>query len=112
MNNRNKKRLAKKRRVRAKGTVKRPRLNVFRGNKIIYAQLIDDNQGVTLVAVNSQELKEKKFDLATAKKVGSLLAKKAKEKNITQAVFDRGGYQYHGKVKALAEGFREGGIKM
>jgi len=102
-------------RVRGKisGTPERPRLNVFRSNANIYAQLIDDVNGVTLVAANTLE---KEFEGATgnveaAKKVGAVLAERAKAKGIEQVVFDRGGYIYHGRVAALAEGAREAGLK-
>ena len=102
-------------RVRGKvsGTPERPRLNVFRSNANIYAQLIDDVNGVTLVAANTLE---KSFEGATgnaeaAKKVGLILAERAKAKGIEQVVFDRGGYVYHGRVAALADGAREGGLK-
>ena len=102
-------------RVRGKisGTPERPRLNVFRSNANIYAQLIDDVNGVTLVAANTLE---KDFEGATgnveaAKKVGTVLAERAKAKGIEQVVFDRGGYIFHGRVAALAEGAREGGLK-
>ena len=109
------KRLGRHRRVRAKvkGTEKRPRLCVFRSNQHIYAQLIDDNKGKTLAAVSDLDLKAKtkktKTDLA--KEVGKLIAKKAAAKKIETAVFDRAGYKYHGRVKALAEGAKEGGLK-
>ena len=102
-------------RVRGKisGTPARPRLNVFRSNANIYAQIIDDVNGVTLVAANTLE---KEFEGATgnmeaAKKVGTILAERAKEKGIEEVVFDRGGYVYHGRVAALAEGAREAGLK-
>ena len=102
-------------RVRGKvsGTPERPRLNVFRSNANIYAQIIDDVNGVTLVAANTLE---KDFEGATgnveaAKKVGLLIAERAKEKGIVEVVFDRGGYVYHGRVAALAEGAREGGLQ-
>ena len=101
-------------RVRGKisGTPERPRLNVFRSNANIYAQIIDDVNGVTLVAANTLE---KDFEGATgnaeaAKKVGIVLAERAKAKGIEQVVFDRGGYIFHGRVAALAEGAREGGL--
>ena len=101
-------------RVRGKisGTPERPRLNVFRSNANIYAQLIDDVNGVTLVSANTLE---KEFEGATgnaeaAKKVGTVLAERAKAKGIDKVVFDRGGYIYHGRVAALAEGAREGGL--
>lgn len=108
------KRIRRHKRVRAKisGTKERPRLCIFKSTKYIYAQLIDDERGKTLVAVSSRELKKvknaKKVDLA--KEVGKLIAKKAKDKKIEKVVFDRGGYQYHGRVKAVAEGAREGGL--
>lgn len=102
-------------RVRSKitGTAERPRLNVFRSNKNIYAQIIDDVAGVTLVSASSQE---KSFEGAgnnveAAIKVGEAIAKRAAEKNITAIVFDRGGYLYHGRVKALAEAARENGLE-
>jgi len=101
-------------RVRGKisGTADRPRLSVFRSNKNIYAQLIDDEKGKTLVSVKNSEVKSKKIKKSEmAKELGMLIAKKAVEKNIKKAVFDRGGYKYHGRVKALAEGAREGGLE-
>ena len=101
-------------RVRGKisGTPECPRLNVFRSNANIYAQLIDDVNGVTLASANTLE---KEFEGATgnieaAKKVGLVLAERAKAKGIEDVVFDRGGYLYHGRVAALAEGAREGGL--
>ena len=102
-------------RVRGKisGTPECPRLNVFRSNANIYAQIIDDVNGVTLVSASTLE---KDFEGATgnaeaAKKVGAALAERAKAKGIEQVVFDRGGYIYHGRVAALAEGAREAGLK-
>ncbi len=101
--------------IRAKisGTAERPRLSVFRSNTAIYAQLIDDVAGNTLAAASSIELKSEVEGntVDTAKKVGQRLAEKAKAKNIDTVVFDRNGYLYHGKVKALAEAAREGGLK-
>lgn len=101
------------RRIRKKvaGTEKKPRLVIFRSNKHIYAQLIDDSKNETLVWANS--LKEKKdsarkFDIA--EKVGEILAKKAQTKKINKVVFDRAGFKYHGRVKAIAEGARKGGL--
>jgi large subunit ribosomal protein L18 len=96
------------------GTPDKPRLTVFRSNKEIYAQLIDDLDGRTLVAANSREkgIGEKtgtKTD--KAKQVGQLIAERAKESGIEQVVFDRNGYLYHGRIKALAEAAREGGLK-
>jgi large subunit ribosomal protein L18 len=91
------------------GTAEKPRLAVFRSNVHIYAQLIDDVNAKTLVAVSDKELEaENKTELA--KKVGQLLAKEAKAKKIEKVVFDRAGYKFHGRVKALAEGAREGGM--
>ena len=113
--NKNAMRLKRHVRVRGKisGTPERPRLNVFRSNANIYAQIIDDVNGVTLVAANTLE---KDFEGATgnceaAKKVGAVLAERAKAKGIEEVVFDRGGYVYHGRVAALAEGAREGGLQ-
>ncbi|NJN33104.1 MAG: 50S ribosomal protein L18 [Saprospiraceae bacterium] len=100
------------RRVRKKinGTAERPRLNVFRSNKGVYVQIIDDTRGHTLVAASSKEVSVKGTKTETSAAVGKLLAEKAKEAGITKAVFDRGGYLYHGRVKAVAEGAREGGL--
>jgi large subunit ribosomal protein L18 len=107
------KRLKRRRRVRAKitGTADRPRISVFRSNRGVFAQLIDDASGRTLAAVNwtEDELKSLKR-MEQASKAGQLLAERAKAAGIETAVFDRGGYQYHGRVKALAEGAREGGL--
>lgn len=94
------------------GTPARPRLCVFRSNTHIYAQLIDDTTRSTIASVKDIEIKGKKDKTAIAKEVGLLLAKKAIEKKISEVVFDRGGFQYHGRVKALAEGAREGGLKL
>ena len=111
----NKARLKRHARVRSKitGTDKRPRLDVFRSNCYIYAQLIDDVNGVTLAAASSNEkdFGENAGNCEGAKKVGQLLAERAAKKGITEVVFDRGGYIYHGRVKELAEGAREGGLK-
>ena len=111
----NKARLKRHRRVRAKisGTAERPRLNVFRSSKHIYAQLIDDVNGVTLASASSMD---KGFEgnggnIEAARKVGEMIAKNAAEKGITEVVFDRGGYLYHGRVKELADGARENGLK-
>lgn len=96
------------------GTKETPRLNVFRSNKNIYAQIIDDVKGVTLVQAssNDKELKlENGSNIEAAKKVGALLAQRAKEKKIKAVVFDRGGYLYHGRVKNLADAAREAGLK-
>ena len=108
------KRLRRRRRVRAKlrGTAERPRLSVFRSNRGIQAQLIDDVQGHTVAAVNWVEADLKSLArMEQAKKAGELLAERAKAAGVETCVFDRGGYQFHGKVKALAEGAREGGLK-
>ncbi|MBS1893202.1 MAG: 50S ribosomal protein L18 [Actinobacteria bacterium] len=107
-------RLRRRRRVRARvtGTAERPRLSVYRSNKGIFAQLIDDRKGHTLAAVNWIEPDLKSLTAsAQAQKAGELLAERAKAAGIETCVFDRGGYQYHGRVKALAEGDREGGLK-
>jgi large subunit ribosomal protein L18 len=100
-------------RAKVSGTADRPRLSVFRSNKAIYAQLIDDIAGNTLASASSVELKTEieGNTIETAKKVGQRLAEKAIAKNISAAVFDRNGYLYHGKVKALADAAREGGLK-
>ena len=102
-------------RVRAKisGTAERPRLCVFRSNSNLYVQVIDDAKGNTLVSASTldKEVKTKHANKEAAKEVGALIAKKAIEKNITEVVFDRGGYIYHGVVKELAEAAREGGLK-
>lgn len=106
-------RIARHKRIRKNisGTAETPRLNVFKSNTNIYAQIIDDEKGVTLVSASSLEMKLNKCDIETAKKVGSEVAKRALDKNITEVVFDRGGYQYHGKIKALADSAREMGLK-
>lgn len=99
-------------RAKIKGTAQAPRLSVFRSSKHIYAQLVDDERGKTLVAAREAELKRvkgKKADIA--REVGKLIAEKALAKKITKVVFDRGGYKYHGRVKALAEGARGGGLQ-
>ncbi len=100
-------------RHRVSGTPERPRLSVFRSNKAIYAQLIDDVTGHTLAAASSVELKTEldSYSMDAAKKVGQRLAEKALGKSISAVVFDRNGYLYHGKVKALADGAREGGLQ-
>ena len=106
-------RLRRRRRVRAKvrGTAERPRIAVFRSNRGIFAQLIDDDAGVTLAAVNWTEadLRDLK-PMEQSKRAGELLAERAKAAGVETAVFDRGGYRYHGRVKALADGAREGGL--
>ena len=108
-------RQARHKRVRGKihGTAECPRLNVYRSLKHIYAQLIDDDKGVTLAAAstNEKDFAEYGGNIDAAKKVGKLLAERAIAKNIDKCVFDRGGYIYHGRVQGLAEGAREGGLK-
>ncbi|MBQ7689238.1 MAG: 50S ribosomal protein L18 [Clostridia bacterium] len=108
-------RQARHKRVRRKisGTAACPRLNVYRSLKHIYAQLIDDEKGVTLCSASTAEKSFEEYggNVEAAKKVGKLLAERAAEKNITDVVFDRGGYIYHGRVQGLAEGAREGGLK-
>ncbi len=111
------KRIRRHRRVRAKikGTKEQPRLCVFRSNKHIYAQLINDEKGEILAAASDSELKirakTKKTKTDLAKEAGKLIAQKAEVKKIESVVFDRGGYKYHGRIKALAEGAREAGLK-
>ena len=114
----NAKRLQRHKRVRRKvfGTPQRPRLCVFRSSNNIYAQIIDDTNRVTLVAASSLDEAVKGAvnhtgDKEAAKMVGEMVAKKAVEKGITEVVFDRGGYIYHGRIKELAEGAREAGLK-
>jgi len=108
----------RKKRVRAKifGTADQPRLSVFRSNRYTYAQLINDEKGETLVSVSTRELKstvkDQKSKVALAEHLGELVAKKAIEKGIKKAVFDRGRYKYHGRVKAVAEGVRKGGLQL
>jgi len=106
-------RLRRRRRVRSKvhGTAERPRLSVFRSNRGIFAQLIDDDAGRTLASVQWTEADLRSLKpMEQANAAGKLLASRAKEAGVDTAVFDRGGYQYHGRVKALAEGAREGGL--
>lgn len=115
-NSRNERRLRIHRRIRKKvmGTPERPRLCVFRSLKHIYAQIIDDVHGRTLVAASSAGKSSGLSgggNVATAKEVGRLIAERAKEKGIRRVVFDRGGYLYHGRVKALAEAAREAGLE-
>lgn len=98
-------------RRRIKGTSSRPRISVFRSNKAIYGQIIDDEKGVTLAAASSSELDKKTVNVSISKEVGLKLAEKAKAAGVELVVFDRNGYPYHGKVKAFAEGVREGGLK-
>ncbi len=111
----NKARTKRHMRVRNKvsGTAECPRLNVFRSLKHIYAQLIDDEKGVTLASASTVEKDFEEYggNKSAAHKVGELIAKRAADKKITTVVFDRGGYIYHGRVQELAEGAREGGLK-
>lgn len=93
------------------GTTDRPRLSVFKSNKAIYAQLIDDLKGHTVASASSMELGKDSLTIESSKEVGKKLAEKAKAEGIETVVFDRSGYIYHGRVKALAEGAREGGLK-
>ena len=115
---RNERRKRRHLRVRKKvfGTPERPRLSVFRSNKHIYAQIIDDTKGHTLVAASTldKEIRDKiqkTWTKEAAREVGRLIGKRALEKNIKKVVFDRGGYKYHGRVKELAEGAREAGLE-
>jgi large subunit ribosomal protein L18 len=106
-------RLKRRRRVRAKvrGTAERPRISIFRSNRGIFAQLVDDDAGLTLAAVNWTESDLRSLKpMDQARRAGELLAERAKAAGVERAVFDRGGYQYHGRVKALADGAREGGL--
>ncbi len=111
-------RYSRHRRIRKKvyGTMERPRLNIFKSIKYIYAQIIDDSSGRTLVSATTTD-KELKGELTlgknieAAKKIGVLIAKRAQSKGVKKVVFDRGGYLYHGKVKALADAAREGGLE-
>jgi large subunit ribosomal protein L18 len=102
-------------RKKLRGTTERPRLAIFRSVAHIYAQVIDDTKGVTLVAANSLETTNKPAtggNVAAAKEIGKRVAERAKEKGITRVVFDRGGYLYHGRVKALADAAREAGLEL
>ncbi len=121
LRNKSEKRNIRRKRIRAKiqGTAERPRLSVFRSNRWLWAQLIDDSEGKTLAAASSREFaakgkeskKKKGEQKGAGERVGELVAKRALEKNIQKAVFDRGGYKYHGAIKAIAEGARKGGLK-
>jgi large subunit ribosomal protein L18 len=107
-------RLRRRRRVRARivGSAERPRLSVYRSNRGVFGQLVDDANGRTLAAVNWTEPELRKLTAsAQAKRAGELLAERAKTAGVETCVFDRGGYKFHGRVKALAEGAREGGLK-
>ena len=105
--------IRKRIRKKIKGTAEKPRLSVYRSNKDIYCQAIDDVGGVTLFAVSSRDngIEQTGTKTEVAKRVGQALASEAQEKGVSTALFDRGGYLYHGRVKALAEGAREGGLK-
>jgi len=106
-------RRARRSRAQISGTGSRPRMSVFRSNKHFSVQLIDDDKGITLVHASTMELKGKKGSkIEQAKEVGSLLAKKSVDAKIKEALFDRRSYKYHGRVKAVAEGAREGGLKI
>jgi large subunit ribosomal protein L18 len=106
------KRLKRKLRVRKKiqGTLERPRLSVFRSNAHIYVQVIDDINKVTITSSSDVSIKDKSSKVQKAQKVGEMISKLLKEKNIESIVFDRNGYKYHGRVKALADGIRNGGL--
>jgi large subunit ribosomal protein L18 len=107
-------RLRRRRRVRARvvGRAERPRLSVYRSNRGVFAQLVDDDAGRTLAAVNWTEPELRKLSASEqAKRAGELLAERAKSAGVESCVFDRGGYKFHGRVKALAEGAREKGLK-
>lgn len=116
-----KKRKKRKKKIKARirGTADRLRLTVFRSNKYIYGQIINDQKGKTIAAASDLDLKGKKImekkemtkKIAAAYEIGKILAKKAKTKGIEKVVYDRSGYRYHGRVKALAEGARQGGLK-
>jgi large subunit ribosomal protein L18 len=112
----NKKRARQRRatrvRSKVKGTAERPRLSVFRSNKAIWAQIIDDRAGRTLASAGSRQVEASELSKTeSAAKVGALLAERAKSAGVERVVFDRGSYLYHGRVKALAEGAREGGLE-
>ncbi len=110
-------RLKKHIRLSISGTAERPRLTIFKSQRHVYAQIVDDTTGKTLLSISDitkgveGTFKELKGQIAIGKKVGQLIAQHAREKNITQVVFDRNGYLYHGVVKATADGAREGGLK-
>ncbi len=107
--------LRKKRHLRARhkvmGTAQRPRLSIFRSLRHLYVQLIDDESGKTLLAMSDYTLEKKSDALANAKMIGQEIAKMAKSKKITEIIFDKSGFSYHGQVKAVAEGARDGGLK-
>lgn len=103
----------RKRRIRAKvrGTAERPRLSVYRSLTNLYAQLIDDDAGRTIVAGSLKDVKAKKLSVESAAKLGKVIAEKAKKKQIGKVVFDRNAFAYHGRIKALADAAREGGLQ-
>jgi large subunit ribosomal protein L18 len=103
--------LRKKIRSKISGTATKPRLSVFRSNKAIYAQVIDDSNGTTIVSASSATLNDKVTKVEASTIVGKTIAEKAITAGITEVVFDRGGYLYHGRIKSLADGAREGGLK-
>ena len=104
----------RRKRIRRKvaGTAERPRLSVYKSNIHIYAQLIDDERGHTIAAADSREIGETENRKEAARKVGELVARKAADAGVEEVVFDRGGNKYHGRIAALAEGAREGGLKL
>ena len=111
-NNERRERIKRGVRKKVNGTTERPRLSIFRSNKSIYAQLIDDIKGVTIASASSVELGDKaKLNIENSKQVGKKIAEKAIATGVQSIVFDRNGYLYHGNIKALAEGAREGGLK-
>ncbi|MFH1956744.1 MAG: 50S ribosomal protein L18 [Patescibacteria group bacterium] len=107
------KRKIRSKRIRSKisGTKECPRLSVFRSNKHIYLQLINDDENKIILQVNDGELKEKSKKTDLSEKIGELMAKKAKKIGVKKVIFDKGGYKYHGRVKAAAEGARKGGLE-
>ncbi len=104
-------RIHKKVRKKIQGTAERPRLSVYRSNTNMYVQIIDDEKNTTLLSANVNELKIKGTKKELAEELGKLVAKKAKDKKIKKLVFDRGAFRYHGRVRAVAEGAREGGLE-
>jgi large subunit ribosomal protein L18 len=112
MNHQTQNRIHRHKRVRTvvRGTSSRPRLSVYRSNQALYVQLIDDDMRKTLVAVHSREITDAKTKLSCAEEVGRLIANKAKKHKITRIVFDRGGYKYHGRIKAVADSARAEGL--
>mgnify|MGYP004448732899 CR=1 FL=1 len=113
MTDKNLRRIKIKKSIRGKvsGTASRPRMSVFRSNKQIYVQVVDDQKGATLVSASSLKLTEKVTKKEQAAKVGEVIAKKAIEAGISEVVFDRNGYLYHGRIKELADAARNGGLK-